>query len=151
MAKRIGNQSYPEDVMVIMADRELGKLFRAFVKSRLGQENTDFLDAVAKQFDPEKLYPKFIDINGDSAITVTNAARKAATELADANDFKNSEWTGIMRDLCKEIEFGLQRNFVTDFWRYKPFLEFHRTRAEKLNCDPRKAAELLSVPNTRTI
>ncbi len=152
MVKKIGNQTYPDQVMEIMADRNLGKLFRAFLKSKLASENSDFLDLVAKRFDPKKIYPKFIDPKASGNINVSHANRKRAMDLAEANDFKNSEWKKIMRDLCNEIEYLLQQNFVVTFWKYKPFLEFHNARAvNKMKGDPLKAARLLGVSDPRAV
>ncbi|WP_316783054.1 regulator of G-protein signaling domain-containing protein [Sedimentitalea todarodis] len=138
--------------MEIMADRALGKLYRAFVKSRMAEENTLFLDAVAKRFDPKKLYPKFIDPKATSTINVAYPDRKEAMDLAEANDFKNTKWKTLMQSFCDQIESLLDKNFLESFWKYKPFLNHHRAQAErKMKGDPRKAAELLGISDTGTM
>lgn len=152
MAKTIGTQTYPEKVMAIMASPNLGKLFRAFVKTRMADENTLFLDAVAKRFDPQKLYPKFIDPKAPKTINVAYPGRKKAMDLAEANDFKNTQWKKLMNSFCDQVEALLQQNFVDAFWKHKPFLEYHSAQAEKnIKGDPLKAAALLGVSDTRAM
>lgn len=151
MAHTIGTQSYPEDVLKIMAHSKLGKLFRAFVKSRMAEENTNFIDEVNNSFDPKRLYPKFISPSSSTRINVSSGIRKQAQALAEAKDFKNKAWRKVIEQLVNEVDILLTNNYLDAFWKYKPFLEHHNKQATKKMGDPSKAAALLGIKDTKDV
>ena len=88
MVKKIGNQSYPETVSDILADPKVGPVFRTYLKGQMASENAEFLDALAKRFDPKKLYKKFIDPKAPSVLNVPYKDRKPAMDSCRGKRFQ---------------------------------------------------------------
>ena len=51
---------YPDADEDLLKDRKLGDMYRKFLKGQMADENSDFIDAVRKKYDPKKQYPLYL-------------------------------------------------------------------------------------------
>ncbi len=149
MAKKLGNQTYPDTIPTMMSDGKLGPVFRAFVKSRYADENTAFLDA---NYDPKKMYNTFIKSGAPREINIAHTLRHKAERIGETADWKHRDWKGIIRNCANTCETLLDSNFKLAFWSSKPFLAHHAARVTaKMTGDPKKAAKLLGIGDVKTL
>jgi hypothetical protein len=93
------------------------------------------------------IYPKYLDKKSANAANVSSAVTDPAKVLADANDFANPKWAGIIQAGKIEVGQALQADVPTFLKspEYKAYL-----RKEKMG-DPSKAAKLLGIKDVKKL
>ncbi|MEM7237667.1 MAG: hypothetical protein AAF501_07590 [Pseudomonadota bacterium] len=142
---KIDGIQYPDAGAPLLKNRQLGDMFRAYVKSRMAEENTMFIDAVVKKRDPKKQYATFFDVNGKHCINVDSKYYSQAKALAAKKDWKSKDWKGIY-DGCEGIvNRMLSQNFEFAFYKSPAFKAFHARALRKKIKIPAQLKEELGM------
>ncbi|MBB94793.1 MAG: hypothetical protein CML68_09345 [Rhodobacteraceae bacterium] len=123
---KIDNITYPPADERLLKNKDLGFMYRVFLKKRAADENWMFLDTTAKKIDPRTQYPVYFDDKGKYAINVDSKIKLKAKELAEAEAWKSNEWKKVYADSRKSINKLMEVNFEADFYKSPAFKEFHQ-------------------------
>lgn len=125
---KIDNITYPEGGLDLLADSTLGKMYRAFLKTKRVEEIYLFLD-VSKKIDPKKHYPIFFDDDGKHSINVDASIKLKAKALAEANNWKPAAWKeDVYGQARTSLNLLLQLNFQLEFYKKWPAFRAHHAR-----------------------
>lgn len=151
MAIKINGVDYPDSSADILADRNLGTLFRAYVKKRVAFEWIDFIDAASKPSpDVKMLYRTFISRKAKQELNLSDGLRREAEALTQKKkrlqtDWKNAGWKPLLKKIVAVAYGYLDSNFAdkTNFYKFEGFQKYHRTRVfNEIKVNPKLAKKL---------
>ena len=136
---------YPDADEDLLKDRKLGDMYRKFLKGQMADENSDFIDAVRKKYDPKKQYPLYLKKGARKQINVGYKLLNKAEELGEAKNWKSPEWKGLLDDCRREINSLLDSNFGHMFYASEEFKTYHARVLRKAIKIPAKLRQELAM------
>lgn len=127
MPHRVNGVKYPDTVVEILKDRELGKAFRSHVKAGLAYENIEFLDAAARP-NIKRIYKKFFE-NPAKRLNIGHVLTNPAVDLAQQGRWNDTAaWAVVLRNAKREVLKVLDQNFMYAFFTSDAFQKIHGRR-----------------------
>lgn len=129
---------YPEEASKVLAHKDLGPMFRAFLDKKMASEKYEFLDATSKKQDPKSQFKVFFADNAKWPVNAQSDALVTAKRLGKAKDWKSKEWDKVYDIAISDTENFVSGEFVELFYQKdaafkahhvgKIFKEFHRQK-----------------------
>lgn len=148
---KIDNIVYPHGDEELLKNKELGIMYRVFLKKRAAAENFMFLDVCVKKMDPKKQYAVYFDDNGKFSVNLATKEKQLAKQLAEAGDWKNRAWKSIYdtsRRVCNE---HLVQNFADDFYKSPAFKAYHAEALRRAIRIPKAFKDQVGVKDDKVL
>ncbi|MEO1602099.1 MAG: hypothetical protein AAFU49_16880 [Pseudomonadota bacterium] len=134
----------PQTLDAIKRDAKMMAAYMAYAKRRV------MLNEVLFYFNKgnaRSLYPRYIDRKAKDAVNISAKPMKAATALAEREDWDNKGWAAVLASAKKDV--GSALNLDIPAFCLSP--EYKTYLAKTKMGDPKKAAKTLGIDDVRTL
>jgi hypothetical protein len=135
----------PKDLDKIKKDSKLCAALMIHMKKELNDENFFFY---FDKGNPDALYKKYLAKGSPKEVNIPGGLSNDIKKLGDKGDWKNKEWSKLIKKAKVEIHKMVKRDVFGRFYKgdaYKDYL-----KKEKMG-DPKKAAKLLGISNVKLL
>lgn len=129
---KIGRMTYPDDPLQILADRNIGALYKAFLTKSFSNDDVAFLQG---RLNIKKTYKVYFAKNARNKLNLTSKMFTDAQALADAGDWKLSSWKQLLLEISTSLTETLALNYNARFYKSNTFRQAHALILAKKNAN----------------
>ncbi|MCB1340748.1 MAG: hypothetical protein KDK24_06725 [Pseudooceanicola sp.] len=140
----INGLAYPDTPEDILADRNIGPLFKRFMVSEFNEDIVMFLQG---RFDPKKIYKVFLSQGSRKQLNLSNDLFAQADTLAKAGNSSLRPWAKLLQEVHARLTSLVQQDHSDRFFLSDKFLECHALLLARAKA--RKVARTVGTKNVK--